>query len=49
MAKTFGGSRKWTTGRSRVTRPTDQSKIQRGVRESIKITFDRLNPFLRKK
>ncbi len=49
MAKTYGGGRKWTTGRSRVVRVTDQSRLNRGIRESIKITFDRLNPFLKKK
>lgn len=47
--KKYGGNRKWTTGRSRVVRATDQAKMQKTVRESIKIAVDRLNPFSRKK
>lgn len=42
MAKTFGGNRKWTTGRSRIVRPSDQAHFLRGLKESAKMVFDRL-------
>jgi len=49
MGKTYGGSRKWTTGRSRVVRPESQVKLDRGLRESFKRVFDHLTSFGRKK
>ena len=49
MAKTYAGDRKWTTGRSRVVRPTDQSHLLRGLKESAKITLDALPANARKK
>jgi len=49
MAKTYGGNRKWTTGRSRVVRPENQVKLDRGLKESFKMAFDHLTSFGRKK
>lgn len=49
MAKTFGEGRKWTTGRSRIVRPTDQSRLLRGSKESAKIILDSLPGSARKK
>ena len=49
MAKTFAGDRKWTTGRSRVVRPTDQKPPSAGTKESAKITLDALPGSARKK
>lgn len=49
MAKTFGASRKWTTGRSRVVRSTDQNHLLRGLKESAKMIFDALPAAARKK
>lgn len=40
--KKFGGTKKWTKGRSRVVRPGDQSKLRRGSIESFKRFFDKL-------
>lgn len=47
--KQYAAERKWTKGRSRIVRVTDQSKLQRGLLESIKMTMDRLPGSARKK
>ena len=49
MAKTYAGDRKWTTGRSRVVRPTDQNHFLRGLKESAKMILDALPGSARKK
>lgn len=40
--KKYAGVKKWTKGRSRIVRPTDETKLKSGSIESFKRFFDKL-------